>query len=68
MSSYITSPIKGERSRTYHFPGHHAITINEVTTLTVGETSHRLETAHGKKYVVPRTFILIEIDAEEWSA
>lgn len=58
----------GEQTRTYHFPGGHTFTINRVTHLAVRPTNHRLQTVDGKKFVIPGTFVAIEIDAAEWTA
>lgn len=60
--------ILGESSRAYIFPGGDRITVEHVTRLCVRPTSHRLETADGRKFIVPGKFLAIEINAMEWSA
>ncbi|GAA0687809.1 hypothetical protein ISN75_14075 [Dyella marensis] len=60
--------IKGERKRTYHFPGGDRIEVWGVVALCVRPTSHRLETSDGRKLIIPGKFIAIEIDAKSWSA
>lgn len=67
MSKPVFNPIRGERSRTYHFPGGDTVTIHGVTALCVRPTSHRLETSDGRKVIVPGKFIAIDIDAKSWS-
>lgn len=60
--------IKGERSRTYHFPSGDVATFTNVVKIRVSESGgHRLEMGDGKKaYVIP-SWLWIDIDAEGWS-
>jgi hypothetical protein len=63
----VFTAIKGERKRTYAFPGGATVMIENVTAICVRPTSHRLETKDGRKFIVPGKFISIEIDASGWS-
>ncbi|MGO1069503.1 hypothetical protein [Lysobacter sp. CA199] len=60
--------LRSEASRTYHFPDNQRITVERVVRLCVRPSGHRLETADGKKFIIPGKFIAIETDAKEWSA
>ena len=63
------TPIIGEYSRTYHFRDGGKLKLENVTGLCVRPTSHRLELADGRKFIIPgHQFVAIEIDADEWSA
>lgn len=58
----------GEKSRTYVWPNGARDTIENVTSICVRPSgSHRLQTADGKKHIVPTGWLRIEIDAAEWS-
>ena len=60
--------IKGERSRTYHFPGGDAVTFKDVIKLGVRDSgNHRLETGNGMKAIVRPGWLWLDIDAEGWS-
>ncbi len=62
------TPITGEDSRTYHFPGGNQLTIPNVTGLYVRPSgSHRLETKSGGKYIVAAGWLAIEVVAPAWS-
>lgn len=60
-----------KQSRTYLFPSHEgqksAVTINNVVKVAVSNTTHRLETTNGSKYIIPNGWIAIRINAKEWS-
>lgn len=59
-----------ETSRTYYFPsedGARAFTIHDVRRIATRPTNHRLETLDGKKYIIPATYIAIEIEADVWT-
>lgn len=57
----------GEKHRTYVFAGGR-FTIANVSRVAVRPSgSHRVETADGKKYIVSSGWLVIEIDADEWS-
>lgn len=60
--------IKGEVSRTYHFPGGETATFEKVVRIGIGDSGgHRLEmAAGGKAYVIPSWF-WIDIAADGWS-
>lgn len=60
--------VKGERSRTYLFPGGEALRFEEVVRICIRPSgTHRLELASGIKLIVPPHWIAIEIEAQEWS-
>lgn len=60
--------IVGERSRTYIFGGGQTLKISGVVALSAPPgRSHRIETESGEKYIVPPTFLAINIDADNWS-
>lgn len=67
MTKPVFTRIRGERARTYTFPGGDKVRIEGVTALCVRPTSHRLETKDGRKFIVPGKFLSIEIEATEWS-
>lgn len=57
-----------ERSRTYHFPGREQVTLTDVVALCVRPSgTHRLETADGRKWIVPSGWLAIELDMEGWT-
>ena len=57
-----------ERSRMYTFSNEETITFWDVTAITVSKSgTHRLETADGKKHIVPPKWLYITIEAESWS-
>ena len=65
---------KLERSRTYYFPSDadtealEAVTIENVDRLRVSPTgTHYIETAKGTKLIVKNTWLVLKIDADEWS-
>lgn len=59
--------VKGERSRTYHFPGGNSVTFEGVTKLAVRPSgTHRLELS-GRKVIVAAGWLWIEINAQEWA-
>lgn len=56
-----------EKKRTYHFPGR-SITLKNVVALCVRPSgSHRLETADGRKWIVPPSWLAIELEVEAWT-
>ena len=57
-----------ERSRTYRFPDGETVTINSVTHFLERDSgTHRLKTASGRLWIVPKGWLAIEIDADGWS-
>lgn len=67
----ITKP---EYSRTYYFPSDaddeslEAVTIQDVDKLRVSPTgTHYIETKKGTKLIVKNTWLVLKIDADEWS-
>ena len=62
------SEIKGERVRTYIFPGDVHFVVEHVARIHVRPSgSHRLETRSGVKYIVPAKWVAIRIEADDWS-
>lgn len=69
--------IFNERMRTYWFPDpdpespdavSQAVEIESVVSLRVSPTgTHYIETAAGRKLIVKNTWLVLEIDADEWS-
>lgn len=57
-----------ERVRTYIFGSHSKLRIEKARRLCVRPTNHRIETADGRKFIVPGHFIGIEIETAKWSA
>lgn len=56
------------QNRIYTFPGNEKISINEITSINVSKSgTHRLNTADGKKHIVPSGWLHIEFDAKEWT-
>ena len=56
-----------EKSRVYTFPGGDTVTLENVVAFANSETTHRLRTADGRLHIVPKTFLHIEIDAEDFT-
>jgi len=60
--------IKGESFRRYHFQSG-VFTVEHVVGLCIRASgTHRLNTADGRKFVIPAGWLAIEIGAESWSA
>ena len=52
----------------YHYAGGHTITLKNVTGLCVRPSgTHRLETADGRKWIVPPGWLAIELDMDAWT-
>lgn len=60
--------LNGESTRIYHFPDGATFTVERVVRLCARPTNHRLETADGRKFIVPGKFIAVEVVADKWSA
>lgn len=56
----------GEQSRTYYYPGR-KYTFDKVNKVAISNTTHRLETADNKKYIVNQGWDVIELDVDHWS-
>lgn len=68
----MTPLTNGERSRTYMFPNEKGemipVKVNNVTHLCVRPSGyHRLLTATGSRYIVRPDWLVMEIDADDWS-
>lgn len=66
--------IFNERCRTYWFPdpeslgNKQAVDIESVVALRVSPTgTHYVETASGRKLIIKNTWLVLEIDSDEWS-
>lgn len=55
-----------EQSRTYHFADG-KFKVDKVVRIAIPGTTHRLETADGKKFIVRCGWHAIEVDVAEWS-
>lgn len=56
-----------EKSRTYYFPSG-KLTIENVVAVCVRPSgTHRVETADGRKWIIPPTWIGIELDVTDWT-
>ena len=56
-----------EKSRTYYFKDHF-VRLNNVTAVAVSDSgTHRIETADGKKHIVPSGWYHIALDVESWT-
>lgn len=57
-----------EKSRKYTFPGGDIVELNEVTELAFGSSgTHRIKTADKKLHIIPKGWIHVEIDEENWT-
>lgn len=57
-----------ERSRTYYFPGGGKVVFENVTRIEVRESGkHRIETANGRKAFVSPSWIMMEVDTDQWT-
>lgn len=56
-----------EQGRVYMFPNGN-MTIANVIRVAVSKTTHRLETADGRKFIVPQGWLSVEIITDgDWS-
>lgn len=68
VTPLVFAEIKGESFRKYHFPDG-VFTVENVIGLCIRSSgTHRLNTADGRKFVVPAGWLAIEVGAESWSA
>jgi hypothetical protein len=56
-----------EQTRTYIFAGNERVVIKGVVKFANSDSTHRLETSDGSKWIVPKTFLAIELDMKEWT-
>lgn len=57
-----------EQNRTYYFPGENHISLNKVQSINVSKSgTHRINTADGKKHIIPFGWIHIEFEADDWT-
>ena len=57
-----------ENSRKYSFPNGGTVELAGVKRLAVSASgTHRIETADGRKHIIPTGWVHIEIDTEEWT-
>jgi hypothetical protein len=55
-----------EQKRIYYFP-QGVIAVENIVKFAAPGTTHRLETADGKKFIVNNGWMAIELDVAEWS-
>jgi hypothetical protein len=59
--------VVAEQNRTYTFPSG-KVTLTGVQSINVSKSgTHRINTADGKKHIVPPGWIHIEFDAPKWT-
>ena len=56
-----------EQTRTYLFSNKATVTLRNIVRIAVSDTTHRLESKDGSKYIIPNGWIAIKIDAKKWS-
>lgn len=57
-----------ETYRKYTFPGDEVVELKDVVRIAVSKSgTHRLETADGKKHIVPTGWLHIEFEATAWT-
>jgi hypothetical protein len=57
-----------ETRRTYHFLGGERLELRDVVALCVRPSgTHRLETADGRKWIVPPGWLAIELEVAAWT-
>lgn len=67
MKPEFTELTPAEKSRKYHF-GSGVTEIQDVCRIAVSKSgTHRLETADGKKHIVPSGWLRIELEVEDWT-
>lgn len=68
METTISKLTPSEKSRTYVYANGVRDTLENVVALGVSPRgTHRLETADGKKHIVPPGWIRIELDVDSWT-
>lgn len=68
MEPIIIEP-KEPQNRLYYFENGEKIWIKGITKITIGDTNiHHIECSSGKKWLIPRKWIAIEItNLKEWN-
>lgn len=56
-----------EQSRVYVFPNQQTLTVEKVVAISTEGTTHRLETADGRKLIVNSGWLAINIITDSWS-
>jgi hypothetical protein len=56
-----------EKKRTYHFAQRSFVLENVVALCVRPSGTHRLETADGRKWIVPTGWLVIELEVEAWT-
>jgi hypothetical protein len=56
-----------EQARTYWFSQTEHIRIENIVGFADSTTTHRLETKDGRKWIVPKNFMAIEIEVANWT-
>lgn len=57
-----------EISREYTFPCRNVVRIEKAARISVSESgTHRIETEDGRKHIIPKGWIHIELDVPEWT-
>jgi hypothetical protein len=57
-----------EKRRVYHFANGEKVELMNVVGVCVRPSgTHRLETADGRKWIVPAGWLAIELDMEAWT-
>lgn len=70
IEMFAANPSQGslmERSRTYYFGNEHKVRLDNVCEFKDSNTTHRLKTQDGRHWIIPKTFIAIELDIDDWS-
>lgn len=50
-----------EQKRIYHFGYGRSFEVDNIIRIANSKTTHRLETADGRRFIIPKTFLSIEI-------
>lgn len=57
-----------ERKRVYLFPEGERLEFKDVKALAVSKSgNHRLELVDGRRFIVPYTWLAIELDIDQWT-
>ena len=57
-----------ETRRTYYFPNEQEVTIRNVNAMRISPSGrHRLETTDGKKFIINKGWLAIEIHTAAWT-
>lgn len=55
-----------EQKRTYFYPGR-SYTFDKVNKVAISNSTHRVETSDGKKFIVNNGWDVIELEVDDWS-